>query len=316
MTRIDRTDPKVSFAHRLATHRSASIRVVQIWLLILAMTWRTPASVEVDAVLKLEPVGTESYVAATLELDQGQGLSGLHFYNNDALATFPRLILMEGVEGSPPDLANSALIILEIWGESLSWGEVTLPQTVGSSSGIIHFVFQLPANSTVTARGDGGGAALGVGPTGTGLPFYISPEGEEWIAFDPDYELAVEPVLTSAKGAPVTLASILESGGQEAKDGATPVKATLLHDPYPNPFNPEVTIRFDLKQPAKVSMEIYDVRGRRVKSLLGDRWPAGRHRVLWRGRDHHGQSVASGVYFLTMQSSDGHAFRKRLVLLK
>ncbi len=65
---------------------------------------------------------------------------------------------------------------------------------------------------------------------------------------------------------------------------------------YPNPFNPQTTIPFDLKEQATVHLEIYNVQGRRVATLLSAVMPAGSHKLAW-----DAQSVASGTYFVLLR---------------
>ena len=71
----------------------------------------------------------------------------------------------------------------------------------------------------------------------------------------------------------------------------------LLFQNYPNPFNPETTIRFHLPQMSEVTLTVYDVLGRRVRTLTQGEWSSGSHEIIWDGRDQYGSVVATGVYF-------------------
>jgi hypothetical protein len=84
---------------------------------------------------------------------------------------------------------------------------------------------------------------------------------------------------------------------------------------FPNPFNPHTTIMFSLPQPGQVSLNIYDCRGRLVKTLVDSERTAGDHEFIWTARDQRGHRVASGVYFCALRSDRG-ASVKKLVLLK
>jgi hypothetical protein len=85
---------------------------------------------------------------------------------------------------------------------------------------------------------------------------------------------------------------------------------------YPNPFNPTTTIRFDLPKEAPVTMEVYNVLGVRVRTLLaGETVSAGRHTMMWDGRDDNGNSAPSGVYLYRINANDFHA-SKKMTLLK
>jgi enterochelin esterase-like enzyme len=91
-----------------------------------------------------------------------------------------------------------------------------------------------------------------------------------------------------------------------------------LFQNYPNPFNPETTIQYHLPQAAKVTLAIYDVTGREIKTLISEEQASGSYRVLWNGRNDRLQRVTSGVYFyrLTAATLDGKTFtRVRKVLV-
>jgi len=81
--------------------------------------------------------------------------------------------------------------------------------------------------------------------------------------------------------------------------GDTPLVFRLLQN-YPNPFNPVTTIRYSTASPGHVELTIYDVSGRRVRTLVVGSLAPGRHALRWDGRDASGQEVASGVYFLRL----------------
>jgi len=71
---------------------------------------------------------------------------------------------------------------------------------------------------------------------------------------------------------------------------------------YPNPFNPSTTFRFELPSASPVLFTLYDVRGRRVRTLVDQNLPAGEHFVSWDGLDDAGRPVASGVYLFRVKS--------------
>jgi hypothetical protein len=88
----------------------------------------------------------------------------------------------------------------------------------------------------------------------------------------------------------------------------------VLHQNYPNPFNPFTNIKFDLPHAAPVRLDIYNILGRRVKTLINDVYRAGFHSVIWNGTDDDGHSIASGVYFYRLTAGDRAATRKMVVL--
>nr|MEE4267047.1 FlgD immunoglobulin-like domain containing protein [Candidatus Krumholzibacteria bacterium] len=90
---------------------------------------------------------------------------------------------------------------------------------------------------------------------------------------------------------------------------------TALTGVVPNPFNPATAIAFRLAGPGLVRLDILDVRGRLVRSLIQDRYAAGSHEVRWDGRDDRGQAVAAGVYLTRMQAP-GYTATRKMVLAK
>ncbi len=78
----------------------------------------------------------------------------------------------------------------------------------------------------------------------------------------------------------------------------------------PNPFNPLTTIAFDLPVRSQVRLEVFDVAGRRVKSLLSGWRDAGRHEVSWNGTDDRGAEAGSGVYFYRLESGSKRSVKK------
>lgn len=91
--------------------------------------------------------------------------------------------------------------------------------------------------------------------------------------------------------------------------------AARLHQNTPNPFNPATRIRFELERDSQVSLNICDVQGRLIVTLLHAKRPAGQHEVLWNGTGARGQCLPSGVYRYTLETEFGNQTRS-MVLLK
>ena len=96
--------------------------------------------------------------------------------------------------------------------------------------------------------------------------------------------------------------------------GDSPSPQLALAQNRPNPFNPSTEIRFALPRGGEVRLQVFDLEGRLVRSLLSEVMPAGSHRVVWQGDDHRGVPVASGVYFYRLQTGTGDLVRKMTVL--
>ncbi len=107
----------------------------------------------------------------------------------------------------------------------------------------------------------------------------------------------------------------IEAGISGVGDQSDLPQVTTLRGVYPNPFNPQTTVAFDLATPAGVDVAVYDLAGARVRTLVREQRPAGRHTVVWDGRDEAGRQVASGVYVARMVAGEIRALRK-MVLVK
>ena len=84
---------------------------------------------------------------------------------------------------------------------------------------------------------------------------------------------------------------------------------------YPNPFNPETTVSFSVTQTSSfVTLEIYNIKGQKVKTLVNEVLPAGVHSTIWNGRDDNGNRVGSGIYFYKLSTKDETITKKMLML--
>ena len=89
----------------------------------------------------------------------------------------------------------------------------------------------------------------------------------------------------------------------------------VLHSAYPNPFNPITTLRYDLPEQSHVTIVIYDMLGRQVRTLINQTQDAGYKSVQWDATDSFGKSVSAGVYLYQIQAGEFVQTRK-MVLLK
>jgi hypothetical protein len=104
-----------------------------------------------------------------------------------------------------------------------------------------------------------------------------------------------------------------DTGGEPPQIDA-PAK-TVLYRNRPNPFNPTTTISFDLAQSGHVSLKIYDVAGRLVRTGLDKHMVAGRgHQWVWDGMDSNGQRTSSGVYFYRLEAKNFSAVNKMVMM--
>ena len=126
------------------------------------------------------------------------------------------------------------------------------------------------------------------------LEFGLLSEDEMMIMFG--YYYTGEPLVTTAETPPLP-------------------QSFVLHQNYPNPFNPSTTIRFDLPADADVSLVIYNLLGRKVRTLVRGEVVSGTHEVVWDIMDETGSPVPSGIYFVRMATA-GRSMIKKAVLLR
>ncbi|MCD4819183.1 MAG: T9SS type A sorting domain-containing protein [Candidatus Cloacimonetes bacterium] len=90
----------------------------------------------------------------------------------------------------------------------------------------------------------------------------------------------------------------------------------VLHQNYPNPFNPETTIGFDMKEAGNVSIEVFNMKGQKVRTLVNNRnYPTGYNSEIWNGKDNNINSVSSGVYFYKL-NTDSYSTVRRMLLIQ
>jgi hypothetical protein len=102
-------------------------------------------------------------------------------------------------------------------------------------------------------------------------------------------------------------------GNEENPVPATP--SNQLEANYPNPFNPETTIVFHLAKAEHARLEIYNIKGQKIMTLVDDKLPAGRHALQWKGVNDESKPVGSGVYFYRL-STAGKSVTRKMILLK
>ncbi len=98
-------------------------------------------------------------------------------------------------------------------------------------------------------------------------------------------------------------------------DANIPTPRTGITNVYPNPFNPTTNIAFTLSEPGNVKVEIFNIKGQKVRVLVNDIRNAGMHTVVWNGKDDNGMGVASGVYYVRFSDRRSSQTRK-LTMIK
>ena len=91
-------------------------------------------------------------------------------------------------------------------------------------------------------------------------------------------------------------------------------KDVIVTSNYPNPFNPSTTIAFSIPETGRVHVSVYNIKGQKVKDLLNTEMTRGNHRLVWDGRDTNNRNVASGIYFIKLESGGKTSIRKAMLM--
>ena len=135
-------------------------------------------------------------------------------------------------------------------------------------------------------------------------------EGTSWARL-PDITGDFQTVDTPTPGAPNEIPTAI------AEQTAGVPEAFQLHGNWPNPFNASTTIAFDVSGTVPVHLVVYDVLGRRVRTLYsGELLTAGHYRTSWNGRDDEGRSAASGVYLYRLTAGADFTAVGRMALIR
>ena len=116
-------------------------------------------------------------------------------------------------------------------------------------------------------------------------------------------------IVQTTAGYKVFACEITPNGNLEIE----PVTVNLEN--YPNPFNPETTISYNLKKDGDVELDIYNIKGQKVKSLMKEYQKEGNHKVVWNGENESGKRVSSGVYFCKIKTKD-EVITRKMTLMK
>ncbi|MCK4654783.1 MAG: T9SS type A sorting domain-containing protein [Candidatus Cloacimonetes bacterium] len=84
---------------------------------------------------------------------------------------------------------------------------------------------------------------------------------------------------------------------------------------YPNPFNPGTKIVFNFPEEGNVKLEIFNIKGEKVKTLMDCYMSPGRSEMIWNGKDDNGKTVSSGIYFYKLKAGK-YEKTKKMILLK
>ncbi len=110
-----------------------------------------------------------------------------------------------------------------------------------------------------------------------------------------------------------TVIAVLPSAVEDIDHPSLPTELTLQQN-FPNPFNPTTRIEFALPRASFVTLDVYNIIGRQIRTLVNQRLTAGYKAVTWNGRDNSGNQVSSGMYLYRLRTDFGIETRKMLLL--
>ena len=108
---------------------------------------------------------------------------------------------------------------------------------------------------------------------------------------------------------------IINIVGELSSQNQVVVENFRISEAFPNPFNPNTTLKFNVQKEVSVKITIYNQLGKRVKDLVNENYAAGTHSVLWNSTNNQGKQVSAGMYIYTIQAGEFRA-TKKMVLLK
>jgi hypothetical protein len=151
---------------------------------------------------------------------------------------------------------------------------------------------------------------------GDGSPEWIPPE----TTMSPGERSLTDLNVTSGESYDYTLYILLTTGGNTSSDPQTVHVATVPAESYlgqnhPNPFNPGTTIPWALTEYSRVTIEVFDTAGRKVKTVLDDYRDRGYGSEEWDGLNDRGEPAPSGVYFYRLRAG-GYTATRKMVLLR
>lgn len=140
----------------------------------------------------------------------------------------------------------------------------------------------------------------------------VTAPNSEWLGSETIIFYAKDPY--GATGNSITTFIVSTSTDVPTEKESLPTQFALYPN-FPNPFNPETTISFDVPEPGQVRITIYNHLGQKVKTLLNEMKTAGRYQLIWNGTDDVGRKVSSGVYFYQFETEKYSATRKMILIM-
>jgi len=187
------------------------------------------------------------------------------------------------------------------------WWPVTLDNNLFDSNPIFEEDGEHPEMLTQASP------AINAGTLDFSIHSYI-PENHDL----PPYQLPEDDIIgnTRVRNGSIDIGAYAYAGHETGVfDDATVPLTSKLYRNYPNPFNPETNIKYYLKSDSFIELDIYNIKGQKIKTLDHGFKKNGEHLILWDGKDNNNKAVGSGVYFYRIKTDD-YASSEKMLLLK
>ncbi len=231
-------------------------------LFLFCLLGTTPVSAThpaIEGVMGVVPALENSCASVWLPIPQGQAITGLEWFNNDATVAFPGLFFESGNPDEPVALSQYLIAAQNVTGDSAAWSTVLFAEPVTSAGEGLYILFQFPEGIEVSGFGSGGGPAIGYVAGGFGASGWLCADGESWTRVGGDFGFAVSPIFVDATDGMTQLNGT--HGPIEVVELVLPL-VTSMDPPFPNPFNPETNIHFSLAKAQTVDLSVYFARFR------------------------------------------------------
>jgi len=287
----------------------------------VVITWEAPASLQRESITKVKPnkiiTGDRTLVTNEEPVSDSRSLTGYKVYKNG----------IETIEITTPST-------LTYTDAAIDAGNYVYTVTAVYDEGESFFSNPANVNVVLPAPTDVDAESLDLNI----MISWVTPANRDIVSYNiyRNTELVAEDVMTSPyedldvpTGNYTYNVTTVYDGGWESdmSNNAfvihTQTDVTDLPKPeiteltgnYPNPFNPTTTISFSTSEAGFVSINIYNMKGQLVKTLVNENLDAAYHNVVWNGKDNRNKTISSGIYFYKMRTNN-YTATKKMILMK
>lgn len=145
-------------------------------------------------------------------------------------------------------------------------------------------------------------------------PFYLLPGESDTAYFAIIGADSLNEMKSTALNAREKVMSLIQTQIPEQNPEELLPGKFVLQQNFPNPFNPETVIEYELPSSSNVTIEIFNILGQKIRTLIDSQKPAGYHSIVWDGKDNSGTEVSTGIYFYRLKTGEFGKTKKMLFL--